>query len=382
MSTRQKHLTLLILILLAGFLHAQEDTNILNTEVGLSYTKIGRQDTITQASTAKQRSWNIGAFPIIFYTDETRLAGGAGVQIVYPGKSESHSSAIGVIGFYTQNKQYIFQISPEIYIKDELYKLSGIFGYANFPDKFYGIGNNTKKADEEDYTSRLSNFRPILQRNIFSNLYAGIQYDYARAKLTKLEAGKLLHSGTIPGSKGGVVSGIGINVTWDSRNNNLYPSRGSYHQFSVVSYERALGSDFTFNSYQIDLRHYKSILDRHILAVQSVIALSTGNPPFQMMNQLGAFLRGYYQSRFEDKNLVIFQIEYRIPLFWRFGCAGFAGFGEVAHEFRNISVKEIKPSTGFGIRFALIPEQKVNLRLDFGFGKDDSSFDIMINELF
>ena len=378
----KKYLIVLISILLAGSLQSQEDTNILNSNEGLIHAKIGGQDTAIQKSKAKSTSPSIGAFPIFFYTDETRLAGGAGMQIVYPGKYEHHTSAIGVVGFYTQNKQYIFQISPEIYFKGELYKFSGNYGYANFPDKFYGIGNNTKKTDEEDYTSRLSNFRPILQRKIFSNLYAGIQYDYARAKLTKLEAGKLLHNGAIPGSKGGIVSGIGINVTWDSRNNNLYPSSGSYHQFSAVSYEPALGSDFTFNSYQLDLRHYKSILDQHILAVQSVIALSNGNPPFQMLNQLGAFLRGYYQSRFDDKNLVAFQIEYRMPLFWRFGLAGFAGFGEVAHEFKNISLKEIKPSTGFGIRFALIPEQKVNLRIDFGFGKDDSSFDITINELF
>ncbi len=378
----KKHIILSILISFAGFLQAQEDTNILNTNESLTYTKISAQDTVIQPSRTKQNSWNFGAFPIFFYTDETKLAGGAGIQIVYPGKSERYSSSIGIIGFYTQNKQYIFQISPEIYVKDAIYKFSGNFGYANLPDVFYGIGNNTKKIDEEDYTSRLFNFRSILQRKVFLNLYAGIQYDYARAKLTKLEAGKLLYRGTIPGSEGGIVSGIGINVTWDSRNNNLYPSSGSYHQFSAVSYEPSLGSDFTFNSYLLDLRHYKSIIDQHILAVQSAIAISAGNPPFQMLNQLGVFLRGYYQSRFEDRYLVAFQMEYRMPLFWRFGLAGFVGCGEVAHEFKNISLKELKPSTGFGIRFALIPEQKVNLRIDFGFGKDDSSFDVTITELF
>ena len=113
-----------------------------------------------------------------------------------------------------------------------------------------------------------------------------------------------------------------------------------------------------------------------------MIGVNTGNPPFTMLYQLGSSLRGYYQSRFEDKNLVAFQAEYRIPLFWRLGLAGFAGCGEVTQELRHISLKELKPSSGFGIRFALIPEQKVNLRIDFGFGRDDSSFDIIINELY
>ncbi len=42
----------------------------------------------------------------------------------------------------------------------------------------------------------------------------------------------------------------------------------------------------------------------------------------------------------------------------------------------------MKNKTGFDIRFALISEQKMNLRIDFGFSKDDSSFDIVIMELF
>ena len=191
-----------------------------------------------------------------------------------------------------------------------------------------------------------------------------------------------MDSGNILGSEGGVISGFGIKASWDSRNNNLYPTNGSYLQFSALTYEAALGSDFVFNRYMIDLRYYKSLFPKHVLAFQSVLGFSNGNPTFMMFYELGNFLRGYYQSRFMDKNMVIFQAEYRMHLFGRFGLAAFAGMGEVANKFNHISTKELKPSFGFGIRFALIPEQKVNLRIDFGYGKDDSSFDIIINEMF
>ena len=66
----------------------------------------------------QKRSRSIGWFPIIFYSDETRWAGGAGIQVVYPGQSEKYSSSIGLIGFYTQNKQYVVQVTPEIYFKE------------------------------------------------------------------------------------------------------------------------------------------------------------------------------------------------------------------------------------------------------------------------
>jgi outer membrane protein assembly factor BamA len=376
------YLMIFIIILQTAWLYSNENNNSSICHEGLIFITSDEQDTFALNSNTESSSWKIGAFPIIFYTDETRLAGGAGIMLVQPGRSEATSSAIGLIGFYTQNRQYLLQVSPEIYMADDLYKFSGNFGYAYFPDKFYGIGNNTNKVDEENYSSHLINFGPVLQRKIYPSLYAGLQYLYARAKLRDIEAGKLLQSGTITGSEGGIVSGIGINVTWDSRNDNLYPDEGGYYQFSAVGYKTDLGSDFTFSSYKADFRHYISISERHIIAMQSVISFSTGNPPFQLLDQLGAILRGYYQSRFEDRNLVAFQAEYRMPLWWRFGLAGFAGCGEVAHEIKNISLQELKTSTGFGIRFALIPEQKVNLRIDFGFGKDDSSFDITINELF
>jgi hypothetical protein len=340
------------------------------------------QDTNKEKKETNGRIRNIGAFPIIFYTDETRFAGGAGLYVIYQGKSKRHSSSIGLLGFYTQNKQYTFVLEPEYYYKGDRYKITGEIAFIYFPNKFYGIGNNTKKENEEEYSTRVFRLNPILQKKIFSNFYAGIQYDLIHSKLTKIEEGKVLDSGKIFGSDGGRASGLGIKATWDTRNNNLYPTSGQYFQFSSIAYETTLGSNYTFSLYRLDLRQYKLLFGNHILAVQGIVGISNGNPPFQMLYELGSNLRGYYQNRFQDKNLVAFQAEYRLPVYGRFGLVGFAGMGEVTHQFKNISMKEMKPSAGFGIRFTLIPEQKINLRIDFGYGKDDSSFDIIINEMF
>jgi hypothetical protein len=373
---------ILLIISINSMVHAQQLFGLSVGSESSRHMEITAQD--TSASHPEQRTdgWSFGAFPIIFYSDETRLAGGAGVQAVYKRESEQHSSTIGLIAFYTRNKQYVIQVAPELYLKQGNYKFSGGIAYLCYPDKFYGIGNNTSKDDEEDYTSWRFQFNPIVQKKIFSRLYVGFQYNFSYTKLTKTEAGKLLDKGIILGSEGGSVSGIGLIATYDSRDNNLYPTSGSYHHFSAVAYEPGLGSDFTYNSYLLDLRHYRAMFDKHILAFQGVIGINTGNPPFQSLNQLGTYLRGYYQSRFQDKNLMAVQAEYRLPLFGRFGLVGFAGCGQVAHEIEKSSLKKLKPSAGFGLRFALIPEQKVNLRIDFGFGKDDSSFDIVIMELF
>ena len=242
------------------------------------------------------------------------------------------------------------------------------------------IDNNTSKNDEENFTARRFLFNTAIQRKVLSNLYLGVGYAYER--LYDKETGGLLQNADILGSEGGTVSGAGILGSWDSRDNNLYPSSGNYHQFSAISYNSTLGSEFDFNSYLLDLRHYELIFGKHIFAMRGVAGFITGNPSFQMMHHLGAYIRGYYHNRFRDRNLLVVETEYRLPLFRRFGMVAFAGCGQVAHDVQDFSFDGIKPSGGIGYRFVLIPEQKMNLRIDLGIGKDDSSFNITILEMF
>lgn len=342
------------------------------------------QDSLqTQKKFQKKRQ--IGGFPVFFYSDETRFAGGGGAQVMFKGESERFSSTVGLLSFVTQNKQYMFIIAPEIFLKNDTYKITGYYAYSYFPDSFFGIGNNTSKHDEEKYTGRLLKLNPVIQKKVSPNLFIGIQYDYVYGKINKTEKDGQLINGFVPGSEGGGASGAGINMTWDSRDNNIYPVSGSFHQFTASSYGTALGSDYTFNSYLVDLRHYRQVFGKHIIAFQGVTGINNGHPSFQFMNEvtsLGRYLRGYTRTRFVDNNVIAFQTEYRMPLFWRFGLVGFAGFGQVTNKIKNIEFGELKPSGGIGLRIALVPEQKLNLRFDIGIGKDDSSFDISIMESF
>jgi hypothetical protein len=206
------------------------------------------------------------------------------------------------------------------------YKLTGNFSYSYYPNKFFGMGNNTQKENEENYTSRLFRINPVFQKNVMPNLFIGVQYDYMYGKILKSEPSGLLQTGHITGANGGSTSGFGINLTWDSRNNNLYPLNGSLHQVVISSFGRTLGSDFIFTCYLVDLRHYFQISDQHVLAVRAVGCFNDGHPSFLYLDQissLGQYLRGYNQTRFVDNNLIAFQTEYRMPFFWRFGLAAF-----------------------------------------------------------
>jgi outer membrane protein assembly factor BamA len=80
-------------------------------------------------------------------------------------------------------------------------------------------------------------------------------------------------------------------------------------------------------------------------------------------------VRGYNASRYRDKVQVAAQVEYRFPLWRRFGMVAFAGLGQVAGRAGDLKLDRFKAAAGFGIRFRIDRQEGTNIRLDFGFGK-------------
>jgi outer membrane protein assembly factor BamA len=254
-----------------------------------------------------------------------------------------------------------------------------------FPDKFYGIGNKSLEEDEEDYTAQTFIFELSFQREIITGLNVGLLYEYVDSKMKEVEEDGFLAKKNISGSEGGKVSGIGVVMDWDTRDNIFYPSTGAFYQMSVRGYGDNLGSDFSFNKYTLDFRQFFPLFSRHVVGFQGYVSMKTGNPPFQMMSLLGGenIMRGYYLGRYRDKNMIVFQTEYRVvPVLWRFGLVAFLGLGEVNNEFSNFRLKDFKYSLGWGIRYQFNKDEGFNIRLDFGLGKDTSGLYINFLEAF
>jgi hypothetical protein len=81
-----------------------------------------------------------------------------------------------------------------------------------------------------------------------------------------------------------------------------------------------------------------------------------------------ALARGYFGGRFRDKVMSLAQVEYRFPIIWRFGGVVFAGTGNVASSVDKFDFTNLKTGIGAGLRFSLVPEERINLRIDVGYG--------------
>ena len=102
-----------------------------------------------------------------------------------------------------------------------------------------------------------------------------------------------------------------------------------------------------------------------------------------MLAALGgsARMRGYYEGRYRDKNLIETQIELRQHIWRRNGIAVWVGAGNVFPSFSGFKWGLTLPNYGIGYRWEF--KNRVNVRLDYGFGKKgQSGFLFNINEAF
>jgi hypothetical protein len=323
----------------------------------------------TEKNKGRQKKSNLILLPIIYYTPETKLAGGlGGIYSFHTSRNPSRSrpSSILMSLVYTQKKQSIIDFGPDLYLKNEAYHLMGKIGFTNFSDRFYGIGKATSEDMKEDFTSRIFRINLNLQAKIRPKLYAGLQYELEHNDIVEVEEDGELVRGEILGTGGGTASGVGFNINRDARNNIFFPSGGDFFELSATLFRNGLGSSYDFTRYRLDLRKYFPLFSSHVLSLM-------GGPNW---------MRGYYRGRFRDKNMIVFQMEYRLPVLKRVGMVGFVGFGDVADKIDNFVLEDFKYSAGFGFRYLLSPEEKINVRFDFGFCKESFGFYIAVSEAF
>jgi outer membrane protein assembly factor BamA len=345
------------------------------------------QEKKDEENKGKQEKNRLLVLPIVYYTPETRIAGGVG-GISYlrslEDRERGYPSTLFMNMIYTQNKQFILGFAPDLYLGEGKFHLIGSLFFKKYTEKFYGIGPQTSKDWEEDFRYRSFSLKFSLQQKFLRNFYGGVQFDFENSRITEKEPGGILDREDIPGDNGGRVSGLGLVIVQDSRNNMFFPTGGTYLQLQASFFGRALGSEFKFQKYRIDCRQYVGVFSSHVLVFRMNTDFSAGNVPFQWLPTLGgsSVMRGYIQGRFRDRHAISLQAEYRVPLFWRLSAAGFVGCGDVADKLTSFKVREFKLNGGLGIRYRIDRRSGTNVRLDFGFAKGSFTVYAMINEAF
>ncbi len=345
--------------------------------------------------------------PLITTGKETSLAFGlASAYIFRTDKKEPNlrASTIPMGLLYTLNEQFIAGLGANIFLPKEKYIIRFESSFSKFPDKFWGIGNNTdsRELNYEKYTFMQVFLNPQFYKQVKKNMFIGLGYNFQGVFSidTNLTRNSLNPPSKLPKSYFGLedvvgidnnpdsrysVSGLEAIFNFDSRNNAYQPSKGELIRIRLSQFYKFFGSNYNFQFLEFDLRKFFKIGKISTLGINSYMLFNFGDVPFRNLATLGGrnYMRGYYDGRFRDKKYISYQAEFRFPIWWRFGGAAFLGFGQVANNFNSFTLDGFKISVGGGLRIAILPKEKLNLRIDYGFGNVGSgALSIVLAESF
>ena len=91
-------------------------------------------------------------------------------------------------------------------------------------------------------------------------------------------------------------------------------------------------------------------------------------------------MRGYYEGRYTDRDMITVQAELRQKIWRRIGCVVWGGAGNVFPTLADFRWSQTLPNYGAGLRWEF--KNRVNVRFDFGFGRKTSGFLFNVNEAF
>jgi hypothetical protein len=331
----------------------------------------------------------IAPFPVIYYSPETSLGLGAMAVVTFrdkDGDGQDRPDSISLIGSYTLENQMSVLVSPDLFFNDQKGELKCVAGYADMPTRFYGIGNGAElDADElsdleEEYAIKSSSLAASFVHQVYRKLRLGMNYQFKNNSLYDKEDDNRIDGENLPGSDGGVTSGVGPSLDWDSRDNMFYPTSGGWYRLDATFFRDWLGSDFEYSRYMLDLRYFFTLKAEHILAVQAVAAQVDGDVPFYEL--LFPLIRGVDNRFFVDEKMVTFQAEYRFPIHRRFSGAAFIAVGDAQRNWSDFELEEIKYGCGAGIRYALNPNEKINIRFDISVSPWGAAPYIALQEMF
>jgi len=258
------------------------------------------------------------AYPLIMYAPEYSLMlGGGAVFVARRGcaAADTRPDNVTVNALYTLKNQAVLQLLPEFYSKDETLKFRTTVLYQDMPTSFFGVGNSglmnsaSITAREEKYTNRTFIFQPQLTRTIWGRFRAGLSYDLKSTSVLKIPPGGSLASGSVPGTAGGELSGLGLMLDYDTRDNLFFPSHGAYAQATARFYRKTFGSDYTYDYYAADLRGYRRLGGGGVMALQFAAVIAGQGVPFYDMPLYD--LRGIYNTYFTNRSSYYAQAEYR-----------------------------------------------------------------------
>lgn len=176
--------------------------------------------------------------------------------------------------------------------------------------------------------------------------------------------------------------GTGISLRYDTRDCLTEPHTGVALRLDQQFRGRWLGNSRGFNVNEFTASAYKPVWKGGILAGRVHWRCTWGDTPWCFLSTIGGSdnMRGYFDGRYRDKNEADICVELRQHVWRRNGIVCWVGAATLFPRFSDIEVAHVLPNAGIGYRWEF--KDRMNVRVDLGFGRHQTGFIFSINEAF
>jgi hypothetical protein len=282
----------------------------------------------------------------------------------------------------------------------------GVFGQIRHMNRldFFGIGPDSRRADRTDFRLRETSAgakgwiraTPALRIGGSAQMYSPELGSGQSPRVLSME--QFFTPATVPGFNAdpvfaryrGYAEFVYPVLADPDLPNDEYPGYQGTYQFAVESVRDTDAGNYNFHRWETEVQQrFAGFRPRHHFTVHGLMAVTNegANVPFYLQYTLGgggglnafrpntigtdgtgATLRGYQNYRFRDKDIVLLQGEYRVPLHKSVHATVFLDAGQVAPTASRL-FNDWKTGTGFSLSY--MRKGAALARLDVGYGSGE-----------
>lgn len=358
-----------------------------------------RMDSINNWKIERGRS-TLTPFAAPSYSPETSFmltAGGLYTFKISPDDKLLSRSTIPFSVGYSTNGSLNISIRANIYGLSDKLRLTGEYWNKNMPDNYWGVGyeKGLHTPESDSTTAYHRNWKQLkfkIAYMLAKNFFVGINYDKNSTKATEVNPVMAADSNFLQHGPEIYNNGFGLVLRYDSRDFPENAYKGILLELSGTAYGKIRDDNSVFHTLEIDYRQYQQIIRKgSTLAWQIKARTSKEDVPWTELSMVGTpfDLRGYTWGRYRDYSSAFVITEYRHMLGRKspnsrgdmhgpFGFVVWAGTGSVAGSMGELT--QWLPNAGIGLRFEVV--KRMNLRVDYGVGKNSTGFYFSFNEAF
>lgn len=265
----------------------------------------------------------------------------------------------------------------------ESFQLDYKVNLSTFSTSYWGMGyaNADNDDNETDYRRNRINAMARFMVKLAPNTYIGPFVNYRVTQASDVNEDfsylwqgqdKTIHNYT-----------AGLSFTYDSRDFMLNASKGVFVQIDQTFTPRCFGNGkYNFSTTEATFATYGKLWKGAILAGELHGQFNYGHIPWSQLATVGSNdrMRGYYEGRYNDKNVIEGQVELRQHIKGRNGVVAWVALANAFPDFKNIAWRYTLPNAGVGYRWEF--KKRINIRVDYGFTRNGGGFIFNINEAF